>query len=365
MMVQHTPGDRNEHSAMRNIIAIGGLAGSTQALRDLFSNLPAELPAILLVATHFPGSDYDHLPSVLRRSGSFPVKTAEDGEPIRLGQAYVAVADRHLLVRNGRVRLVRGPTENRFRPAIDPLFRSVAVEFGPRAVGIVLSGALNDGTSGLRAIKRCGGVAIVQDPDDALHPSMPRSAQRHVNFDHILPARAIGSILAELSEQEVNLQAAPPVPQDIKIELAMTEQTMNGIEGNKELGRGTMFTCPDCGCVLSEIEHDDLQRYRCHVGHSYTAEAMMISQSESLEHSLWAAIAALQQRAKLCESLLERARASKLTHTIRDLERQIRESYKHAAVLRRMVLRGQEFSHNQEPSVRTSRQFEPSDAPSP
>jgi two-component system chemotaxis response regulator CheB len=239
---------------------------------------------------------------------------------------------------------VRGPKENRFRPAVDPLFRSAAVAHGPRAVGVVLSGALDDGTAGLSAIKSCGGIAIAQDPDEASFPGMPASACQHVRVDYVETAHHIGALIAELAQQPVNLAAAPNVPDAVKFELAITEQTMNGMEANNQIGRPTVLSCPDCNGVLWEVQGSDIVRFRCHVGHSYTADAMMLSQSESLERALWAAVAALQQRAKLCEAMLAKARERDWKFSIEDLEEKAKEARDHVDVLRKVLLRGREFT---------------------
>ena len=337
-----------QKSPTRDVVVIGGSAGSLPALRRIFESIPHDLTSAIFIVRHFPSRDQSGLLDILNRTAPMSVKIAEDGEIIQQATVYLAVPDRHLLVKRETVHLVRGPLENRFRPAVDPLFRSAAVAHGPRVIGIVLSGALDDGTSGLAAIKSCGGIAIAQHPEEAKYPSMPQSALRHVSVDHVIASRDIGPLLAQLSREHVDLTRSPNIPEDIKIELAMTEQIMNGMEGNNKIGKPTVLTCPDCSGALWEVRNGDLVRFRCHVGHSYTADSLMVSQSESLENSLWAAMRALQERRKLCEGMLRRANENKWHHTAREMQAKVDEASKHAEVLRQILLQGAEFTFPQD-----------------
>ena len=190
--------------AYRDIVVIGASAGGVEALRTVVAGLPKDLPAAVLIVLHIPRSFPSALPAILGRSANVPVSAAVDGEALRPGRIYVAPPDRHLLALDQRVRLSSGASENGHRPAIDPLFRSAACTFGPRTVGVVLSGTRDDGAAGLAAIVAHGGAAVVQDPDDALHPSMPRAALQQVHSEHVLPATKIGARIAQLVRNEAN-----------------------------------------------------------------------------------------------------------------------------------------------------------------
>src|SRR5688572_29970180 len=196
---------------MRDAIVVGASAGGVRTLRDMLRAVPADLPAAVLVVAHIPARSASALPLVLASGGALPVKAAEDGEPLERGTVYVAPPDRHMLIEHERLRLTRGPRENRVRPCIDTLFRSAAVDLGPRVVGVVLTGTLDDGTAGLWAVKDRGGVAMVQQPAEAEYPDMPESAIEHVRVDHVLPVADMGAKLAALA-REATPQAVPPPP---------------------------------------------------------------------------------------------------------------------------------------------------------
>lgn len=201
-----------------DIIVIGASIGGLEALRALLPSLPQDLPAALFVVWHLAPTSLGVLPAVLQAVSPLPIANAQDGEAIRPGRIYVAPPDQHLVLEPGRVRLTRGPKENRFRPAVDPLFRSAAAAYGPRVVGVVLSGALDDGTAGLWAVKDRGGVALVQDPLDALEPSMPHNARQHVSIDQVASAQTLGRMLNDLARMPVAHADAPPVSDQLHIE---------------------------------------------------------------------------------------------------------------------------------------------------
>ncbi len=193
-----------------DIIVIGASAGGVEASMKLVHALPADLPASVFIVLHIPPGSPSLLPQILSRAGSLPVTQPEDDTPIEHRHIYVAPPDRHLILEKGRIRIVLGPEENRHRPAVDPLFRSAALVYGPQVIGVILTGALDDGTAGLIAVKQRGGIAVVQDPNDALYPSMPQSALSYVNVDHLLPLSHIGPLLAQLSHEKSI--AAPEAP---------------------------------------------------------------------------------------------------------------------------------------------------------
>ncbi len=291
-----------------NIVVVGASAGGVETLIKLVGSLPADLPASVLVVLHIPAQNPSLLPEILSRSGQLKAVHPKDGEAIQQGCIYVAPPDRHLLAAQGHVHLVRGPKENRLRPAIDPLFRSAAIAYGPKVVGVVLTGSLDDGTAGLRAIKRLGGVAIVQDPEEALYPSMPLSALEHVAIDYKLPVSAIGPLIVSLTRKPVDREGDYPVPEDMEIEMRMAEMDISTLDGNMKVGTPSAFSCPECGGVLWEIRDGDLMRFRCRVGHAFSIESIMAAQSEGVEEALWAALKTLEESVNLSRHLEDKAR---------------------------------------------------------
>ncbi|KMO28965.1 glutamate methylesterase [Methylobacterium variabile] len=276
------------------MVVIGGSAGAVAPLRAILAGLPAESPAAYFVALH-TASGGSLAARIGRPPGPLPLVPAEDGMAIRPGRVYLAAADRHLLLEPGTIRLGRGPRENISRPAVDALFRSAALAYGPRVVGVLLSGLLHDGAAGLDAIKRCGGLALVQDPDEAEAPDMPRSALAAVPADACAPTDGLGAALARL----VALPAGPPgpVPEDLALEVAIAA----GRPG-ADLERAadpSPITCPGCGGVLSQIREGRVLRFRCQVGHAYTAEALADMQGDALEDALRVALRIVKERAEL------------------------------------------------------------------
>lgn len=290
----------------RQILAIGASAGGVIALRRLFGGMPRSLPATVFIVQHM-AAGRSILPKLLTRAGWLPAFHPEDGEPVRDGWIHVAPPDRHLLVRNGRTLVRHGPRENRARPAIDPLFRSVAVEYGSRAVGAILTGTQDDGTAGLLAIKRCGGVAVVQDPVDAEWPDMPRNALLHAEVDHCLPLSAMPALLARLLEEPPG--PALPVPHDVAVEAGIPEKEFNVVpEDTFAVGRPNLLSCPECGGNLTEIDDGPLVRYRCKVGHAYGPDSLAHAHREAVEHALWVALRTHQDRVVLFDRLAEKSR---------------------------------------------------------
>jgi len=286
--------------ASGSIIVIGASAGGVTALRELTAGLAAPLPAPILIVLHI-GALRSELPALLNAAGVTPAKHGEDGEAVRPGRIYVAPPDRHMTVIDGRVRLTRGPKENWARPAIDPLFRSVAAGYGGKAIGVILTGDLNDGSAGLYDIKLRGGIAIAQDPDDAAHPEMPRSAATHVDLDYCIPLAAIPALLERLVTEEegiVTVSSPKPKPQD----------DQDPIDGEK-FDRPITITCPDCGGALRRSEVGTMIRYACHIGHTYTAEAMAAAQFDDMEKVMRSAERILNERAEFCRQMGERAGA--------------------------------------------------------
>jgi two-component system chemotaxis response regulator CheB len=285
-----------------DIIVIGASVGGVQALSYLVRNLPKDLQAAVFVTVHVWQGGTSHLPEILAHAGNLPAHHARDGEQIEHGTIYVAPQDFHLLVREGVLELSRGPRENRHRPAIDPMFRSAARAYGARVAGVILTGALNDGTAGLMAIRAAGGVAIVQDPADAFEAAMPRSAQNIAGADYIVPLRDMAALLLDLvrgsTANERNNMAEPRETVEEKIREDMEAQAANARRGHL-----STFTCPECGGPLWQMSEQALVQFHCHVGHRYYGEELMAEQSEALEAALWSAVRIFREQAVLARQL--------------------------------------------------------------
>lgn len=292
----------------RDVIVVATSAGGVEALKELAAGLPADLPAAVLVVIHVPPQSPGLVPQILNRAGALPAAHGTDGEELRRGRIYVAPADAHMTVEGDHIRLLRGPRENLHRPAADPLFRSAAVSHGRRVIGVVLTGALDDGTAGLGAIKRRGGIAVVQEPADASYPSMPESALRNVEVDHCLPLAEIPSLLDRLARESVAALPEEEAPVEMKMEVGMAGMASDEDKMDR-VGTRTTFTCPECHGTLWEMNEQGALRFRCHVGHAYGAETLLSLQENGLEEALWAAVRAFEENAKLSERMAARSRA--------------------------------------------------------
>jgi two-component system chemotaxis response regulator CheB len=322
-----------------DIIVIGASAGGVEATSRLVRDLPRSLPAAVFVVVHMPEDASSMLAHILDRAGPLPAHPAVDGQPIVPGHIYVAVPGRHLLVGRGHAHVVHGPRENRARPAVDPLFRTAALAYGPRVIGVVLTGALDDGTAGLLAIKRRGGLAVVQDPRDALMPSMPESALEYVKVDAVLPLDQIGARLAELAAQPAAEASAGGVPADMDLEarLVALDGTAMSTDDRDLLGTLTAYTCPECKGPLWEVRDGQLLRFRCRTGHAFTVETMLAGQEEAVEQALWTALNVLEENQRISERLAADARQRNATHLARRLDERARDKRKQAEVLRRVL----------------------------
>jgi two-component system, chemotaxis family, protein-glutamate methylesterase/glutaminase len=323
--------------AGHDLIVMGASAGGVEAIVAVVRALPADLPAAVLVVLHVPADSRSVLPQILERHGRLPASHPEEGESIRPGHIYVAPPNRHLLVGRGVVHLSTGPHENRVRPAIDPLFRSAALAYGARVIGVVLSGTLDDGTAGLVTIVRRGGLAVIQDPEDAAFPGMPLSALQHVVPDERLPVERIGAALDRLAR--LPARGAPGPPSDrLEEEVEVAESAMQGTPGPAVPGMPTGFACPECHGVLFELRDGELVRYRCRVGHAYGVESLGASQDEAVEVALWTALRALEEKADLSRRLQARADERGLTAAAGRFATQAVEAAERAESIRRVLL---------------------------
>ena len=357
--------------AARDIIVVGTSAGGVEVLTQMVRGLPPGLPAAVFVVCHLPPGVDSRLPEILSRAGPLQARHPRDGEPVYPGHIYVAPPDRHLLVESGRVRLRGGARENNHRPAIDPLFRSAARAYGRRVVGVILTGALYDGVAGLLAIRAAGGAAVVQDPGDAAVAALPRNARVIAGADHVVPAAQLAPLLVELvraqtaevkgQKSEVrgpkSMEAGPaaagpetsatgegglPMADPLEKMPDVVDADMEAQERGERRGQVSVFTCPECGGSLWQVDEKDLVRFRCHVGHAYYAEGLLSEQSEALEAALWTAVRTFKERVVLCRQLAAAERQGGKTATAERFEEQARVAERYSQLIQQYLLNGKE-----------------------
>jgi len=291
----------------RNIVVIGTSAGGVQALQALFAALPPDSSASYFVVLHIPAHSPSQLVHILQKVTSMHVTFACDRQLIMPNTVYVASPDRHLMVEGDRVRITRGPKECRARPAIDVLFRSAALAFGPRVIGVVLTGSLDDGTAGLWQIKDRKGLAFVQDPAEATHASMPENAIEHVDVDVLGTIEQLSAAIALESTRDIELPVLeePRVTQQVENAVALEGNGMYA--GVMDLGKVSKYTCPECHGVLVQIEEGKLVRFRCHTGHAYSFKALLVEINVAVDASLWSTVRAIEERILLLKQLADLA----------------------------------------------------------
>ncbi|MEO6097848.1 MAG: chemotaxis protein CheB [Fibrobacteria bacterium] len=304
------------------IIALGTSAGGMDALSRLVPQLAADFPSAILIVQHMSAdSTGDMLVKTLAEKGKLPCKHPEDGEKIKTGHIYVAPSDHHMLVEKGVILVTKGARENRSRPSIDPLLRSAAVAYGSGAIGVVLTGYLDDGTSGMMAIKRCGGTCIVQDPRDAAFPDMPQSVLNNLKVDHCVPLAGMGALLVYLVQRlpkstsgAMGAKGAKGdkgasgamrngIPEDIVIEAKIAKRVLSDLSAVEALGDQVPFNCPECGGVLWQMAKGNLVRYRCHTGHAFTSSVLLAEQTAKIEETLWVALRMFEERRNLLHTM--------------------------------------------------------------
>ncbi len=323
----------------KDIIVIGASSGGIEALQALVSALPANFDGAIFVVIHIGPYGLNTLSRMLEKAGKLPATTAKDWEEFRRGHIYVAPADHHLILEsNGYTRLTRGPRENRTRPAVDPLFRSAAAAFGPRVVGVVMSGFLDDGTAGLWAIKERGGIAIVQDPQEAQAPGMPQSALANVAVDHCLPVEEIARVLVELTNTPTQQKGTNPVSKSMETEvrIALEDNTLE--KGFLELGEPSVYACPECHGVLLQIKEGSNVRFRCHTGHAYSVETLLADFNVHTEGALWSALRSIEETILLLHRMTGRLREHKHESAAQALEQQAAKAQARADLVRKAVM---------------------------
>ncbi|HEY9874307.1 MAG TPA: chemotaxis protein CheB [Candidatus Obscuribacterales bacterium] len=277
------------------IVVIGASAGGMEALKKLVSQLPANFTGAVFIVWHVAPGYPSVLPEILQRVCPLSVKHAIDKEAIEPGRIYVAPPDRHLVVEPGYVRVTNGPKENRFRPSVDVLFRSAAVAYESQVIAIVLTGFLDDGASGLYAVKQQSGKAVVQDPLDALHPSMPIQAMKAVTVDYCVPVALMGDLLVRLTKEVFKEKRGNPVLDQMKIEVKVAREDNAFESGIMKLGKLSPYTCPECHGVLLQLHEGNLIRFRCHTGHAYSLNSLLLEVTESIETSLWSTLRGIEE----------------------------------------------------------------------
>ncbi|WP_426061717.1 chemotaxis protein CheB [Hymenobacter sp. B1770] len=338
--------DKTVGKHKRDIIVIGASSGGITALLELVKSLPKDFPAPIFVVQHLPPDSPSILAPMLNTVSSLEVKHPEDGEKFEPGTIYVAPPDHHLLIEGDHVNITRGPKENRFRPSVDALFRSAAYSFGSRVIGVVLTGYLDDGTSGLWSVQRMGGLAVVQDPHDALSPAMPANALEYVKADYVVPLAEMAALLVQLATKPA--PAKPRVTAAemdlLKIELTIAKRD-NAFElGIIDKGILTPYTCPDCHGALTQLVEGKLIRFRCHTGHAYTVSALLSEVTESVESMLYQSMRGLEETKMLLTHLGNHFVAQKQLSVSKLFFRKAEETGEQARVVHDSILKHEAIS---------------------
>jgi two-component system chemotaxis response regulator CheB len=324
--------------ATKDIIVIGASLGGIEALRTIASGLPEDFPASVFVVVHIAPGSPGILADIIDRAGALPATNALDKERIQPGRIYVAPPDHHLIIEPNRVRITRGPKENRFRPAVDPLFRSAAQVYGPRLIGVILTGNLDDGTAGLRAVKQLGGTCVVQDPQEALAPSMPASAMRQVKVDHCLSVAGIAPLLVHLTSTQADEEGAYEVPEEMDIEVRIAKEDTALKAGVLKLGEPSNYACPECHGVLLQMKDTDPIRFRCHTGHAYSVDSLLAEITEKVEDSLWNAIRSIEESVLLLSHLAEHISEGSNGNTAEQFAKKALEAQRRGDLVRQAVM---------------------------
>ncbi|GAC1377366.1 MAG: chemotaxis protein CheB [Hymenobacter sp.] len=330
----------------RDIVVIGASAGGVSALLELAKSLPADFSAPIFIVQHVAPDSPSILPQLLSSVSALKARHPKNGETVTPGVLYVAPPDHHLLLEGNRVLVTRGPKENRFRPSIDALFRSAAYTFGPRVIGVVLTGYLDDGTSGLWSVQRMGGLTIVQDPHDAEQPAMPTNALEFVKPDYLVPIATLGSLLVRLTTELAPDKPRLPAAQLdlLKIELTIAKQGGAFELGIIEHGVLTPFTCPDCHGALTQLIEGQLIRYRCHTGHAYTVSALLSEVTASVESLLYQSMRGLEETKMLLHNLGMHFSAAQQTEVAALFFRKADETGEQARVVHASILKQEALS---------------------
>lgn len=323
---------------VKNLIVIGASAGGIRAILKVIEGLPQAIDAAVMIVLHVSRkSSADNIVEIFQRSTPIKCVVAVDKMKIETGKIYLAPPENHLLISDGIMRLNQGPEENKHRPSIDVLFRSAAVHFGNKVIGVVLTGMLADGTSGMYAIKTCGGRCLVQSPSEAEYPDMPFNVLRKIEVDHVADLEQIPNIIQDLLRQPLPLQIA--IPNELKLEADITEKMMSDINQLKKIAVQSDFVCPDCGGGLWKVKNDPADRYRCYTGHVYTEKLLQDIQDLKIEESIWVSIRMLEEKRNMLQLLASRKNRNNDDSTIFSLNKRIDDIGEHILRLKNLVIK--------------------------
>ena len=327
-----------------DIIVIGASAGGVEALKQLVAQLPDNFLGTLFIVLHISPEYRSLLPQILARLCPLPVVHATDSEAHQPGRIYIAPPDRHLVVEQGHMRVTRGPKENRFRPSVDVLFRSAARAYGKRVIGVILTGALDDGAAGMFAVQERGGIAVVQDPEDALYPSMPYSAMKAVAVDHCVPISELGSLLVSLTNEAIQDLGVFPVSDFMEIEVGIAREDNAFKNGVMKLGEPSPYTCPECHGVLLRLKQGKLIRFRCHTGHAYSANSLLVEVTKSIDDALWNTLRGIEESEMLMSHIAQHLREANDVDTAELFLQKADDAQRRAELVRQAVMSHEIFS---------------------
>jgi two-component system, chemotaxis family, protein-glutamate methylesterase/glutaminase len=318
------------------IIVIGASAGGVEAVSALVERLPHNLNAAVFVVLHFPENATSVLPKILNRHRTLIAKHPEEGERIEKAHVYVAPPGLHLLLKPGRIRLVRGPKENGHRPAIDPLFRTAAHVYGRRVAGVILSGLLDDGVIGANGIKTRGGKVLAQDPEDAVFGDLPRNTIAGSKVDFVGTVAELAFELTQLAglNDSDNLKLED---ENMEEGLDITEMAGQDLPTLEPKSKPSAYTCPECNGTLFETTENGVKNFRCRVGHAYSHETLEVHQTEELEAALWEALRSMEENVALCRMLLDRASNADRRASVRYYTEKVDSAQKRIALVRSVL----------------------------
>jgi two-component system chemotaxis response regulator CheB len=325
-----------ENETPKFVVVIGTSAGGFFALAELISQLRDDIDAAFFVVMHLSNNGMQSfLLNQMQNYTTLPCEQIAGDTEIERGTIYFPPSNKHLIIKDRKAICGNGPRDNRWRPSIDVLFRSAAAAFDGHTIGIILTGMLDDGTSGMAAIKRCGGTAVVQDPNEAEYPDMPLSVMKEIEVDYCVPLTQIGSVISDIinSKEVVNTI----IPTDIIKEVQIAETGAASIELLEEIGKPTVFCCPDCGGVLFEMKNGEPTRFKCHTGHSYTLNNLLLKKNKNLEASLWVALRILEERKRLLKRLVDKNQERGFKHSASDYSEKIEQLNDYVESLKKVL----------------------------